>query len=285
MYADEIFERLNLYSVSSFTSCAASRNSEQFKNQYSYKIMLYTHGQAYMEIKNIKQICRSGDAVFLMPGDKYRVLNNYGDFTVINIYFGFRSYNYDEQYTYQKYFDPSKCMARENIADAHVLNSSFIASCPAAADTASQLLAADSIENVPLAYIRKSLLCAIISMLVTSSADRNEMKIKITDCIDKHLSDGINVSAAADFLNIHPVHLNRLIKRYMGCSASEYITRKKLERAKIYLTETDMSITEIAYSLNFFDEAHFSNTFKSHIGTTPSSYRKRLNFIASSDKC
>lgn len=275
MYITEVLDKLNIYSINSFNSCDSSRNGEHYKNQHSYKLMFYTSGSAYIEIGRIKQKCSSGDVVFLLPGDTYRVLNSYGDFSVINTYFGFDDKECVSPYTKQEYFNPSKCICRYSFKDAEILNSSFITYCRIAVDMAHKLIEAENLDAVPLDFIRKSSVCAIISMLITSAVNRNELKEKILACIEEHLTDEINVASAAKLLNIHPVQLNRLTRKYMGCTVSEYIMKTKLERAAIYLKETNESITNIAFNLGFFDSAHFSNKFKKYFGYTPLEYRRR----------
>ena len=267
-----IFEKIKLLSAHSFASCEQTRNGEHYKNQYSYKIIVYTSGSAYVEIGNKSQICRAGDAVFLLPGNSYRILNKFGDFSVINIYFGFSKPLTEQQYIEQKYFNAAKCEKRLFFPNAELLNTSFFARCPSSVDAAKKLLRATDSDFAAVPFIQKSLLCFIIGELLSISAEMNDRKSAIARCIDDNLAQ-INAKTAADMLKIHPVQLNRLIKKYMNCTTSEYIMNKKIERAKLYLAESGMNITEIAYSLGFFDSAHFSGAFKRHVGVSPTEYK------------
>ncbi|MBY3621528.1 helix-turn-helix domain-containing protein [Acinetobacter sp. CUI P1] len=61
-----------------------------------------------------------------------------------------------------------------------------------------------------------------------------------------------------------------------GLSPSHYMLRLKLESAKASLDTTTLSVKEIASTLHFYDEFHFSKWFKKSYGLSPTSYR-RLN--------
>lgn len=73
-------------------------------------------------------------------------------------------------------------------------------------------------------------------------------------------------------------NLERLVQKEFGCSAVEYCNQLRLKRACLYLSSTDLSIRTISELLNFYDESHFSRSFKKQLGTTPSCFRKQ-NFM------
>lgn len=272
MTTNDIPSRIGFISAHEFTSCKESRNGEHYKNQYSYKIMVYTSGSAYMEIENKSGICRAGDAAFLLPGDTYRILNRFGDFSVINAYFGFCPPKVEDQYTEQKYFDRAKCAPRVTFDDAPMLNESFFTAAPSVTAAAVRLLQLCSCTQNNT-FVQNALVCNMLAELLAVFADTNEEKARIDRCITENLCNGITAASAAALLKVHPVHLNRLMKKHMHCTTSEYIMRKKIERAKLYLVETNMSITDIAYTLGFFDSAHFSGKFKNMCGLTPTEYK------------
>lgn len=81
----------------------------------------------------------------------------------------------------------------------------------------------------------------------------------------------------ADILNIHPNYLNALVKNNLGITALQYIHKHILHLAKSYLTQTKLSIKEIAYQLQFDSPNNFNNFFKKHTLNTPGKYRKSTN--------
>ncbi|WP_299223492.1 helix-turn-helix domain-containing protein [uncultured Aquimarina sp.] len=78
----------------------------------------------------------------------------------------------------------------------------------------------------------------------------------------------------ADILNIHPNYLNSIVKNNMGITALQYIHKHLLHLAKSYLTQTNLSIKEVAYLLQFDSPNNFNNFFKKHTQLTPGKYRK-----------
>ncbi len=49
--------------------------------------------------------------------------------------------------------------------------------------------------------------------------------------------------------------------------------RMRLERAAALIAGKTGTLSEIAYRVGFSDQAHFSRSFKRHLGMTPSEYR------------
>ncbi|MEO7450769.1 MAG: helix-turn-helix transcriptional regulator [Chitinophagaceae bacterium] len=80
----------------------------------------------------------------------------------------------------------------------------------------------------------------------------------------------------ADLLYVTPNHLNALSQDLLGKPAGELIRDRILLEAKRLLTSTDMSITEIAYDLNFQDNSYFNRFFKKKEGGTPDAFRKQF---------
>lgn len=78
----------------------------------------------------------------------------------------------------------------------------------------------------------------------------------------------------ADLLNIHPNHLNAVVKGISGKTALQHIHSHLIHLAKSYLTQTSLSIKEIAYQLQFDAPNNFNNFFKKNTQTTPGAYRK-----------
>lgn len=93
---------------------------------------------------------------------------------------------------------------------------------------------------------------------------------------DKGIEEGIpSVRFCASCLHISPNYFGDLIKKEAGKSAQEYIHAFIVDKAKIHLLSTTMSISEVAYHLGFKYPHHFSRLFKKISGHTPSEYREQ----------
>jgi AraC-like DNA-binding protein len=80
----------------------------------------------------------------------------------------------------------------------------------------------------------------------------------------------------ADLLYVTPNHLNALCQDLLGKTAGELIRDRILLEAKRLLTNADMTVTEIAFNLNFQDNSYFNRFFKKYVGVTPDEFRKQL---------
>jgi AraC family transcriptional regulator, transcriptional activator of pobA len=95
--------------------------------------------------------------------------------------------------------------------------------------------------------------------------------------IDKHFRTIKLPKEYAELLYITPNHLNALCQDLLGKTAGDVIRDRVLLEAKRLLTNADMSVTEIAYDLNFQDNSYFNRFFKKSTGLTPDDFRK--NFV------
>ena len=85
----------------------------------------------------------------------------------------------------------------------------------------------------------------------------------------------LTVEDVADHVGVERSYLYRIFKRELGCSVSEYIQKRKINKAQALLLESNITATEIANSLCFDGVSHFSKAFKRQIGLTPTAYRKK----------
>ena len=92
-------------------------------------------------------------------------------------------------------------------------------------------------------------------------------------------SERFGLRSAHDFsqrLSIHTNHLNRALKLTTGKTTTELIAERVAAEAKTLLRHTNLSVSEIAFSLGFEDAAHFNHVFKKQTGQAPSGFRKSL---------
>lgn len=74
-------------------------------------------------------------------------------------------------------------------------------------------------------------------------------------------------------LNFHPVYIARRMHRQFGCSPMEYLIRYRLERAKLLLLQTDLTIGQVALETGFRQAAYFAASFGKREGMTPREFR------------
>ena len=92
---------------------------------------------------------------------------------------------------------------------------------------------------------------------------------------DHYCSDEISLNTAAKAINVSANYLSTIFSQKVGDSFIEYLTKKRMERAKQLLHDTDMRSGEIAVAVGYKDPRYFSYVFKRTQGCTPGEYRNR----------
>ena len=98
---------------------------------------------------------------------------------------------------------------------------------------------------------------------------------RVMDYIEAHCMEKLTCERIAATFAYHPASLNRVMREFYHCSVHKAITHAKINSAAQLLTESDMSVTDIAYHLSFYDSAHFTKTFREVMGCNPSDLRKK----------
>lgn len=110
--------------------------------------------------------------------------------------------------------------------------------------------------------------------LAQKSDNRTLIIFKEFQILYKKSKNEKSIDAYAKELNITCVHLNRICKLVTKKTAIQVVTEYIINEAKKYLLNTNYSISEIAYFLNYNDPAYFTRIFKKITGASPSEFRK-----------
>ncbi len=92
--------------------------------------------------------------------------------------------------------------------------------------------------------------------------------------IKQSLQESKPIHEYAKELNITTVHLNRICQSLVQKSALQIVHEYIINEAKKYLLNTNYSVSEVSYFLNFKDPAYFTRLFKKMTGVSPSEFRK-----------
>ncbi|WP_194778566.1 helix-turn-helix domain-containing protein [Pararhodonellum marinum] len=109
-----------------------------------------------------------------------------------------------------------------------------------------------------------------------SSSERITAEFK--RLLNNHIRSLKKVGDYADLLNISPNHLNKCVKIESGKSANQWILDSLLLESKSLLIQSNSSISEISFALNFDDPSYFSRFFKASTGLSPLQYRRQNKF-------
>lgn len=92
--------------------------------------------------------------------------------------------------------------------------------------------------------------------------------------IEENFSNSINLVTASDNIHVSPNYLSKIFSEITGISFSDYLSKMRVEKAGIFLLNSDKSITEIAFECGFNSFSTFSRKFKSTYGCSPREYRE-----------
>jgi len=98
--------------------------------------------------------------------------------------------------------------------------------------------------------------------------------IRVLKYIDASISDRLSLSDLATVAGISRMYFAGQFRAATGVRPHDYVQRRRIEHAQRLLLTSDLSLSEIAQSVGFQTQSHFTTTFKRFVGSTP--YRWRL---------
>jgi len=106
--------------------------------------------------------------------------------------------------------------------------------------------------------------------------DLSLVTLKVVKYINRNIDKKIKLCNLAEHTGVTPNYLSSLFKKETGKTVADYIKAQKLNEAKRLLSETDLSLSEIADSLAFSSQSYFQNCFKAQFGITPAQYKNDI---------
>jgi transcriptional regulator GlxA family with amidase domain len=91
--------------------------------------------------------------------------------------------------------------------------------------------------------------------------------------MEQHLEEALSIPEIAGRVSISHRQLDRLFLRYVGKSPAIYYRDIRLDRARGFVTQTDMPMSEIAIASGFASQVHFSRAYRERFGLSPRSDR------------
>ncbi|QGH36221.1 helix-turn-helix domain-containing protein [Gracilibacillus salitolerans] len=125
----------------------------------------------------------------------------------------------------------------------------------------------------------------LIQLLTSVAKNRTDQKEHINEAneyfinqvlafIHENYDYEIKVQDLAKVVHLHPSYLHRIFKQTMKITINEYITKVRIDKAKMLLVNTDIPVTEISNYVGINTSQYFSNIFKKYTGLSPSKYRE-----------
>ena len=114
------------------------------------------------------------------------------------------------------------------------------------------------------------------SMQKTDSIVHSKKDI-IKDYIDRNYKKDISAKDVAGILGYSDVYFSKVFKQLFDDNFINYLTKIRIDRAKVLLKDVSFNIKEVGKSVGYADSNYFTKVFKRSIGMSPSEYRSKHN--------
>jgi len=98
---------------------------------------------------------------------------------------------------------------------------------------------------------------------------------RVREHIERNLTASLRTEVLATIAGLSPGHFNRAFRQSTGQSPHQYVLRRRVAAAARLLEETGRALADIALDVGFADQSHFTRTYASVTGETPSACRRR----------
>ncbi|WP_249776304.1 MULTISPECIES: helix-turn-helix domain-containing protein [Pseudomonas] len=101
--------------------------------------------------------------------------------------------------------------------------------------------------------------------------------------IEQHLDDMPSLVQLAQKVGTHEKRLSRIFREHLGLTVFAYIRDARLRRGQQLLTESAVSVQDVAELVGFRNACNFTTAFRQRIGMTPSQFRQQTLGIADTE--
>lgn len=124
-------------------------------------------------------------------------------------------------------------------------------------------------------YLKQILIFIDRQKNTKTTKTKSEAISKVVSYLDEYFLMKINLDELAKDIGYCPDRFRIIFKKEVGINPKKYIINKKTDYAKKLLTETNLTIDEIANKLGFSFCSRFSTFFKENVGQSPLDYRRQ----------
>jgi AraC-like DNA-binding protein len=96
---------------------------------------------------------------------------------------------------------------------------------------------------------------------------------RITEYVNEHLGDAIRLEDLAKAAGLTRMYFAAQFRASVGMCPHDYLTRERLKRAQILLYDPHRTLVDVALSVGFQTQSHFTTVFGRYIGNTPGRWR------------
>lgn len=254
---------------------------------FDYEIILVNDGKCRITVEGEEYVCKTGDVVFLRPGVPHKFESVDGcDFYQPHIHFDL-SYNEASSIRFVS-FKSREAMneAELSLVQKDVFSDINIPCVFTPCDKNRfgriffEIIGLFMKRGYNYELLCKARMLELLDCIITqfegcgASAEGYNPVVAVRDYIESNYLSAITLDSLSKQFFINKFTLVRRFGAMYGQSVMAYYRSKRIDYIKEMLKTTDMSVTMLSERLNFTDIYSFSRFFKTHVGCSPSEYRR-----------
>jgi AraC family transcriptional regulator len=137
-------------------------------------------------------------------------------------------------------------------------------------------------DNCHPQYVESISKAIVVRALMRHQNDRvgsalPKWRLRKLDCyLETNMGGSIDLQTMADAAGLSRMHFAAQFRAATGFRPHEYLLLKRIEKAKVTMTQTNMALVEVALSVGFSAQAHFSTVFKRFTGKSPARWKREF---------
>lgn len=100
---------------------------------------------------------------------------------------------------------------------------------------------------------------------------------KAVNYINQNYNKSISLRQLAREVSLSGYRLEHLLKEEIGIPFKKYLLAYRLQKARELLSDANLNVSEVAYSVGFNSVSNFTHYFKRRFKLTPSEFRRRVH--------
>ncbi len=133
-----------------------------------------------------------------------------------------------------------------------------------------------SLEKITASARLLDAIASYVQISNLASWKNDDISNRINAFIEKNLSEKLDSDTICRHFFISRTKLYQISMQSFGMGIAQYVTLKRIERAKELMNESDATVTSIAREVGVDDYNYFCKLFKKAVGTPPGKYRAKL---------
>ena len=136
--------------------------------------------------------------------------------------------------------------------------------------------------------IEKWMLDALDSFMDNMLKNRSSINVRVInkacDYITENCHRNISLEEVAQTVHLSHFYFSRLFKQEKGHNFVDFITKVRVDRAKMMLQDPDHTVVQIATEVGYQDASYFCRVFRQATSMTPKQYRSELRKTKSEER-